>query len=65
MLDLGESHPFGVYIPPGVAHGCRVISGPVNLFYVTSHVYDPSDEGRIRHDDPEIGFDWTAAPPIT
>jgi dTDP-4-dehydrorhamnose 3,5-epimerase len=53
-----------VKIPPGVAHGCKAISGPAHLFYVTSRTYDPDDEGRIPHDDPEIGYDWTAPPPI-
>jgi dTDP-4-dehydrorhamnose 3,5-epimerase len=52
-------------IPPGVAHGCKCISGPANLFYITSRTYDPEDEGRIPHDDPEIGYDWLAGPPIT
>ena len=52
-------------IPPGVAHGCRALSGPTHLFYVTSRIYDPADEGRIPHDDAEIGFDWTRGPAIT
>lgn len=51
-------------IPPGVAHGYRVLEGPAHLFYITSQVYDPSDEGRIPHDDPEIGYDWTKGPEI-
>ena len=51
-------------IPPGVAHGCKCISGPANLFYITSHVYDPDDEGRIPHNDSEIGYDWLEGPPI-
>jgi dTDP-4-dehydrorhamnose 3,5-epimerase len=51
-------------IPPGVAHGCRCLSGPANLFYITSRLYDPADEGRIPHDDPTIGYDWNADPPI-
>jgi len=45
-------------IPPGVAHGCKVIQGPVTLFYITSEIYDPNDELRIKYDDPSIGFDW-------
>jgi len=62
---MGENHPASVLkIPPGVAHGCKAIHGPVHLFYITSNTYDPSDEGRIAHDDPEIGYDWTAMPPI-
>ncbi|MBN1823325.1 MAG: dTDP-4-dehydrorhamnose 3,5-epimerase family protein [Endomicrobiales bacterium] len=47
-----------VRIPPGVAHGCRCLEGPSDLIYATSSIYDPSDEGRIAHDDKEIGYDW-------
>lgn len=54
-----------VKIPPGIAHGCKVIQGPVNLFYITSHTYDPSDEIRIPYNDPKIDFDWLRGPPIT
>lgn len=62
---LGDNHPAQVIkIPPGVAHGCKAIGGPAHLFYITSHTYDPADEGRIPHGDPEIGYDWTAIPPI-
>jgi dTDP-4-dehydrorhamnose 3,5-epimerase len=64
-LLLGEHHGAKVLkIPPGVAHGYRVIQGPVHLFYITSQTYDPKDEGRIPHDDPSIGYDWTAWPEI-
>lgn len=51
-------------IPPGVAHGCKTIQGPINLFYVTSHVYNPDDEVRLPYYDPEIDFDWLNGPPI-
>jgi dTDP-4-dehydrorhamnose 3,5-epimerase len=65
-LMMGEEQPNQVLkIPPGVAHGCVCRSGPVDLFYITSNVYDPEDEGRIPHDDTEIGYDWLAGPPIT
>lgn len=59
-LMLGDHQQVQVLrIPPGVAHGCRCISGPSHLFYVTSREYDPNDEGRLSHDDSEIGYDWT------
>lgn len=45
-------------IPAGVAHGCKVIGEAAELFYVTSSVYNPDEEGRIPHDDPKIGYDW-------
>lgn len=62
---LGEQYgPKVLKVPPGVAHGYRVLEGPAHLFYLTSHTYDPADEGRIPHDDPGIGYDWTAGPAI-
>jgi dTDP-4-dehydrorhamnose 3,5-epimerase len=65
-LLMGDNQSAQVLkIPPGVAHGCKCLSGPANLFYITSKIYDPSDEGRIEHDDSEIGYDWLANAPIT
>lgn len=62
---LGDNHPARIVkIPPGVAHGCKAIGGQTHLFYVTSSTYDPSDEGRIPHDDPKINYDWAAPAPI-
>ena len=66
VVLMGDPHQAAVLaIPPGVAHGCKVLQGPSHLFYITSQVYNPSDEGRIPYDDAEIGFDWLALPPIT
>lgn len=62
---LGDHQPSRVVrIPPGVAHGYKCAAGPAHVLYVTSKVYDPADEGRIAHDDPAIGYDWRAEPPI-
>ncbi len=62
---LGEGFPPVVLkIPPGVAHGYRVLNGPAHVFYITSNEYDGTDEGRIPHDDPQIGYDWKAGPAI-
>jgi dTDP-4-dehydrorhamnose 3,5-epimerase len=71
-LVLGEDGPDQVLaIPPGVAHGYRVLQGPFELFYVTSREYNRAhpappegEEGRIPHDDPTIGYDWEAPPPV-
>lgn len=59
-----EREPVVLKIPPGVAHGLKVISGPAHLFYITSKIYNPEDEGRIPHDDPAIGYDWLKGPEI-
>jgi dTDP-4-dehydrorhamnose 3,5-epimerase len=64
VLFMGDNYDSScVKIPPGVAHGGRALE-TTHLLYVTSNVYDPEDEGRIPHDDPSIGFDWTAFPEI-
>jgi dTDP-4-dehydrorhamnose 3,5-epimerase len=64
-LMMGDNQlPQVLRIPPGVAHGCKAISGAANLFYITSRHYDPADEGRIAHDDPVIGYNWLQGPPI-
>lgn len=62
---LGENgEDIVLKIPAGVAHGCKVMGDTAELVYVTSGVYDPEEEGRIEHDDPEIGYDWLKRPPI-
>ena len=64
-LFMGEEHGHKVLkIPAGVAHGCKAIGGTAHLIYVTSNVYDPREEGRILHDDPQIGYDWVSGPTI-
>jgi dTDP-4-dehydrorhamnose 3,5-epimerase len=53
-----------VKIPPGIAHGYKIVNGPMHIIYVTDREYDPEDELRIPHDDPEIGYDWTVTSEI-
>ncbi|MEK9143652.1 MAG: dTDP-4-dehydrorhamnose 3,5-epimerase family protein [Patescibacteria group bacterium] len=52
-------------IPAGVAHGLKVMKGPSELVYVTSGIYSKDEEGRIPHDDPQIGYDWVQGMEIT
>lgn len=62
---MGDQYPAKLLkIPTGVAHGYRVVQGPAHVFYITSNIYNPQDEGRLPHDDPAIGYDWTQGPEI-
>lgn len=54
-----------VKIPPGVAHGMKILEGPCHFIYATSRTYDPEEEGRVQYDDPGIGYDWVQGVPIT
>jgi dTDP-4-dehydrorhamnose 3,5-epimerase len=58
-LYTGALRPWQILIPPGVAHGYKVIGTEGSLLvYLTDRHYDPSDEGRIAYDDPHIHYDW-------
>lgn len=58
-LYVGALRPWQMLIPPGIAHGYKVIGDqPSVLIYITNRTYDPKDEGRIPHDDSGIAYDW-------
>jgi dTDP-4-dehydrorhamnose 3,5-epimerase len=58
-LFVGALRPWQILIPPGVAHGYKVIGeGPAMLVYVTDRFYNPADEGRIPYNDASIRYDW-------
>ena len=58
-LYVGEKRPWQILIPPGVAHGYKVIGEEAAvLVYVTSRFYDPADECRIPFDNDGINYDW-------
>ena len=65
LLLMGDSFEFGpetkeicLKIPPGVLHGCKVLSKEAHLFYITSQTYSPEEEGRIPYNAKEIDHDW-------
>lgn len=53
-----EVIPAVVRIPPGVAHGLKVVCDPSHLFYITSNSYDPQDEGRYPFNSDVVPHDW-------
>ena len=58
-LYVGMLRPWQILIPPGVAHGYKVIGGAqAMLIYLTDRFYNPADEGRIPYNDSGINYDW-------
>ena len=56
---VGRLRPWRILIPPGVAHGYKIIGGQeAMLVYLTDRFYDPRDEGRIAYNDGSINYDW-------
>jgi dTDP-4-dehydrorhamnose 3,5-epimerase len=55
----GALRPWQILIPPGVAHGYKVIGRePAMLVYMTDRFYNPADEGRTPYNQPGINYDW-------
>lgn len=46
------------YVPEGFAHGFLVLSETAEFVYKCTRFYDPSDEGGLMWNDPDIGIDW-------
>jgi len=58
-MYIGPLRPWQVLVPPGVAHGYKVIgTEDALLVYLTDRFYNPQDEGRIPYDDASINYDW-------
>jgi len=58
-MYVGVLRPWQILVPPGVAHGYKVIGQePAMLVYLTDRFYDAKDEGRIPYNSPYIHYDW-------
>ena len=49
------------YVPEGFAHGFLVMSDTAEFAYKCTSFYDPSDEGGLMYNDPDIGVEWPIA----
>ena len=58
-IYVGALRPWQILIPPGVAHGYKVVgTGPSLLIYATDRFYNPEDEGRLPYNHPGMNYDW-------
>lgn len=55
---LNEENKKQFYIPEGFAHGFVVLSEEAEFTYKCTDFYDPSDEGGILWNDPDINIPW-------
>jgi dTDP-4-dehydrorhamnose 3,5-epimerase len=60
---LSEENKRQFYVPPGFAHGFVTLSETADFEYKCTDYYDPSDEGAIRWNDPDIAVEWPIAVP--
>ena len=61
---LSEDNHRQLWLPPGLAHGFVVTSESADFEYKCTDYYDPSDEGCLIWNDPDIGIEWPLANPL-
>jgi len=64
LVELSDANHGQLYIPTGFAHGFCVMSETVIFSYKCTEYYNPSAEGGIIWNDPDIGIDWPIAEPV-
>lgn len=55
---LSEDNKRQFWVPPGLAHGFVVLSDVADFEYKCTDYYDPSDEGCLIWNDPNVGIEW-------
>ena len=61
---LSEDNKKQFWVPPGFAHGFVVLSDIADFEYKCTDYYDPSDEGNILWNDPDLNIRWPVDVPI-
>ncbi len=61
---LSEENKRQFWVPPGLAHGFVVLSDTADFEYKCTDYYDPTDEGCLIWDDPELAIEWPITEPV-
>ena len=61
---ISEENKKQFWVPPGFAHGFLVISESAEFLYKCTDYYDPSDEGSLLWNDPDLSIPWPNNSPI-
>jgi len=62
-VELTEENHKQLWVPPGYAHGFCVLSETADFQYKCTDYYDPSDEGGVIWNDPDVAIEWPIADP--
>lgn len=62
-IELSGDNNFGLYIPPGVAHGFSAQTNMI-LTYLVDNYYNEADELGVAWDDPVINANWGFKNPV-
>ena len=57
-FTLSDKNKRMLWVPPGFAHGFRVVSASAHVLYKTTDFYAPAHERTIAWNDPGLRIDW-------
>ena len=57
-VELSAESRRQLWVPPGLAHGFRVLSEDAEVLYKISDVWAPELERSFRWDDADLAVDW-------
>ncbi|MGK2960212.1 MAG: dTDP-4-dehydrorhamnose 3,5-epimerase [Candidatus Malihini olakiniferum] len=61
---LTEKNKTQFWLPPGLAHGFVVLSDVADFEYKCTEYYQPSDEGCLLWNDPDLSIKWPQELPL-
>ena len=63
-IELTEDNHRQFWVPPGYAHGFCVLTDAADFQYRCTDYYDPSDEGGLIWNDPDVAIEWPIDQPL-
>lgn len=60
-VNLSDTSKQMLWVPPGFAHGFRVLSEGAHVLYKATDFYDPAAERTIAWNDATLNIDWQLA----
>jgi dTDP-4-dehydrorhamnose 3,5-epimerase len=63
-IELSSENQTQLLVPVGFAHGFAALSDVCEVQYKQTHFYDPSCEGGVAWNDPDLDIAWPFTDPI-
>jgi dTDP-4-dehydrorhamnose 3,5-epimerase len=63
-IELSAENKTMLFVPVGFAHGFAALSDSCEIQYKQTDYYDPSTEGGIAWNDPDVAIEWPSPDPV-
>ena len=63
-IELTETKPFALWVPPGYAHGFQALKDDTRVVYKVTSYWNADSECSLNFNDPALQIDWFDIPPL-